>query len=260
MSKHNKKILIIGDSWSRSWYHGFVSNSFQNLAYIRGRSQQSHPFPLMKATLEQVIETVIDETIPGNDLARITHDLKLSEEQNIDYIIFIQTDPMRNFDTNKFKYLNLDKFIAMYNRTLKETYTELHDISKNRFNSIPILMLGGHEKINTSILNEINSDVLHCVEPSMLEYLYKISMKTDITLEEFMHYPLLFPRWSHDIDSTWNKEIINFIHDQKLYYDRFIASDAFYQWMRPDVHHLNASGLIRISDRLLEYIETNFDK
>ena len=187
--------------------------------------------------LEQEGHQVINISHAGQSNKVITRLLKLHLEthSNYDYIIWFQTDPLRDLRpyTKSFTKLTTNnELIDNRNILLNDTYTLLNSLNKT------IHCIGGCSKLNVDAIQSCAN--LIPIIPSVIE----------LCLPEFIQPPISFSDWINFIPKDF-KDFDELITIKKNL-DLFYTEPVYQKYFWPDGSHVNRYGHKIIFDKVCD--------
>lgn len=262
-------IAIVGDSWGWAWddHNPYKSRSFANnmlsgCAVGEWEDSKFSAVPIQKMCLEQLGHTVLyDFSSPGADnrgaVQTVYNSLGGHEEYSVPDILVVNfTDPLRfgyrhaDIDELQNHVHSLEAFHAFLNGRKQQDIQLYYELSRDYFNSCPVLFIGGHNKIYSSFVQKVNeknnTDILHCVLESSTDYFSKefCGKHTCDNVNE---------NFSSLVNQDWDEEIIDYLLSWGYYTDE---NEGYANITWPDGgKHLNSSCQINVVDILMCYIE-----
>ena len=222
-----KKILIGGDSWAcGEWQFDktntntivhpglaqyFLDDGFAVINCAQGRSSNS-----------EAIDRMLDQYA----------------KDKFDYVIWVQTDPLRDlrpYVDFLSKFTKHDQLLVESNRLLNSSYEKLNQLGKQ------IICLGGCSKLDPDISKYKN---LIPLVDSIIEFL----------LPDFTHPEIWHSDWirctKNAVVSTFNEELLDQLLMNKQQQDQLYLEPLF----NPDGQHPNRDGHRIIYDRITEFL------
>lgn len=220
------KIGVVGDSWAAGeWPDPGWGSEWE---------------PMHKGLQQYLVDNnheVVDCARPGWSNLNILNDIQknhLKELQSCDYVLWIQTDPLRDFKTEQLWWptQTVDDVYKRQNKHLKNFYTQLNDLG------LTVHLIGGLCKIQTKGIKKYKN--IRIAVPSIVELLTG-KKQWDIYYQNYYQY--LTPK-----NST--KEVVDHAYLQdRVFWD--IMADK--KWFYPDGVHPNREG----HKVLYEYLKNN---
>jgi len=233
------RILLAGDSW------GAKPNLGRTLFSKRkndGSFASSH-----KGLEEHMVSdghSVVNVSGSGSSNTQIIEKIKLKIQQgNFDYILFIQTDPLRDEVNCKF---NLG-FSEHLNKKWFETYEDLLEIRKYHLNKAykklsnigeTIHIVGGCSKVDKTLISSYNN--LVCVIESIPELLVKDYIMPDIWGMNL---------WQKKIDDRWDLDVLDKLLEQ-LKMTEWLHDNSPYFYIDP--MHPDSEGYKKVYECIKE--------
>lgn len=274
------KILLEGDSWAYS-FHVDAACGARSKGLFKHKSLQKYngAEESLKDILAGLGHEVILSAKCGSSNRFVLDRLCKIKETDIDLIVVFQTCPIRDLNDSfiaksevyeknlkdKVSHLTPSQFDEFVQDLAYKYYYNLHNIINSKFNNVPTILLGGNSRVDGKtfkrFVNEHPNTSLKSPCESILEMLYnRISMDTypmPHTLD-FHSTELTFANWIHNVDDTWNHDLIDYIYEQKGLSNSVVQYYSFLTW--PDSGHLNRAGMLYLVDEILcwadEYLET----
>jgi lysophospholipase L1-like esterase len=204
------KILLAGDSWGTR--PKIPHNNVQLYTSYMGLED------FIKNDKHEVVNVSKSGIWNLKIIEKIESALKQS---NFDYVIFIQTDPLRDqkhcksylpiFEIENEKWFeDYDDLIQIKKQHLNEAYKRLNDLNKT------IYLIGGCSKIDTEILSKYSN--LICAIPSIPEFL-----QSGYTMPDIWG----MSKWQKKIDKRWSVETL----------DKLIEQLKLTEWLHTNCPH-----------------------
>ena len=234
----------------------------------------------LKDILEGLGHEVVLKAVSGSANKMIADRLSTCEDTEVDLIVIFQTCPLRDLnDTklarspeyeekikNQVSMLTPEKFEEFVNDLAYKFYCRLNDIISHRFNNTPTFILGGNSRIDRNTFDKFVK--IHPSTPliapceSIIEMLYsRINPLTRVDTPkvlDFHHTELTHPNWFHNIDETWNPDLVDYIYEKHKDFGVNFMWYYFLTW--PDSGHLNRTSMMYLVDEILcwadEYLQS----
>lgn len=229
------KILLAGDSW------GVGPKIPHNVTYLKSSYMGIGDF------IKNDGHILINVSESGASNFKIIKKIdSILKENTFDYIIFIQTDPLRDqqdckshlgiFELeNKKWFEDYDDLLKIKNQHLNETYKKLNDLNKT------IYLLGGCSKVDTGMLLQYNN--LTCIISSIPEFLCPGYTMPDIWG---------MSKWQKKIDKRWNLSTLDKLIEQ-ITLTEFLHTNCPHFFIDP--LHPDSKGYQKVYEYLKKTIE-----
>ena len=275
------KILLEGDSWAYS-FHVDAACGARSKGLFKHKSLQE--YNSAEESLKDILTSLGHEVILsakcGSSNRFIADRLSEIEDTDFDLIVVFQTCPIRDLNdsliakstvyeenlkqqVSQLTPVQFDEFVQVL---AYKFYCRLDAIVSSRFNNVPTILLGGNSRVDGKTFKKFVSShpttSLKSPCESILEYLYeRISMDTYCSIPlrlDFHNTELTFANWIHNVDDTWNHDLIDYIYEQKEISNGSIQHYSYLTW--PDSGHLNRAGMFYLVDEILcwadDYLQT----
>lgn len=267
------KIIISGDSWSKSWYFNesinsrFIEKEKQNL-FATDNSISSLKLLIEYAGFD-VTDVAKPASSPNENLVFLENEL----DNTYDYIIYLQTSPARNLkgidkprplgrgnarqdNINEllkaiegpvydfFKHMTVEEYEGFIDSELRSIYTKLYNIT-SKFD-IPVLMIGGNSKLRPQLYEDYQN--FHTVTESFIE--------SAIRKQDVHHSDLTYCNWIKLMELyDCNHEMLKYVSSWNHKTDIILKNSRFKGISYPDSAHLNINGMFLLSNMILNYID-----
>lgn len=258
------RILITGDSYTKTWDHEPLKSLAFNLNNSTGYISSPGSLNSMKMFFEMVQYYCEEDGIPGAGNAQILDNLISRTRYGVtphwDFIVIMLTTPMRDLETRaypEFKdfVLRTDADIHWVNEVSNNyTYSRLKDFAETH--KAHILCIGGLDPIDVNIFSAYQSKYLHLVMPWCLSYLaptLKENVKRNIRWG-YLHDCGAVDASSLNIMPDLNPARPNHTHLLYRTQDNWPDIEP-YLW--PEEGHLNLNAMWKVVDGIVSYIEKN---
>ena len=266
------KILVEGDSWAYSFHvDGSCGARSKGLFRHESLQEMNSAEESLKDILTSLGHEVILSAKCGSSNRFVLDRLSKINETDVDLIIVFQTCPIRDLNDShiaksevyeknlkdKVSHLTPSQFEDFVQDLAYKYYCNLHDIVNLKFNNVPAILLGGNSRVDGNtfqrFVTEHPTTSLKSPCESILEMLYnRIGMDTYAAIPytlDFHNTELTFANWIHNVDDTWNHDLIDYIYEQKDISNGAIQHYSFLTW--PDSGHLNRAGMFYLVDEIL---------
>jgi len=217
----NPKIFIFGDSWGKGEWcditHKILHKGIED--YFVGDGYQVKNFSIPGSSLNNSIQIIGDN---------------VNQIDDSDIILFIQTDPFRNFQSDNNKFTEIKTYtslINLQNEIIETTYQKLNYLNKK------IYCLGGCTKLNLEIIKKYKN--LNPLTESIIEFL----------VPELKQPTFWMGDWNYIFAKNLNvDELELFLNDVVNPNTLFNHKNLFY----PDGSHPNRIGHKIIYDKICQ--------
>lgn len=226
------KILIHGDSWGCGTWQ---------------KNPTKNPTILLHSGTELFLRMrgheVTNYSVAGNSNVNVYKTLADEDLNKYDFVFIFFTNPFRDLGEKVFynQYLDVpdrsityDRYVEIYKALTKTFYDNLNNLN------YPIHLLGGHNRVDTELLNHKN--IINLI-PSIREMFYP-----DFKEEQINYYELTFRNNLSKLDIDCVEKL--FINKNYMKNFENIQKEYFH----PDGYHLNTSGHKILSDYLHEFM------
>lgn len=281
-----RNTLLLSDSWAWTWYptavaenqeHGiFHSKRYQHALTTVNASPSS--FPIVEVLLNFYGYSVKNLGDPGSsNLSQIEFMesyLELSHEE-VDAVIMIHTDPLRDVFTQFLKEFNIDtedhweQLIAekvdfgswspeyleqLLDHTSQNLYTRMFRALQKHNLDVPVLFLGGCGTVQPSNLEKAKTVAgyhnAHLVcENILAEVAYQLTAKPTV-----MPHAVALNRLAYQAQHNWNRDLLNFLYE--IDWGHLQKENPIFSEMTvPDGRHPNAGSWIVMTEILCRFLE-----
>jgi len=257
-------ILILGDSWGKTWYDN---------PQLRASSwEATHCVSTLAMLLKTFGHTVCDCTEPGGSWSEIFnrwHKLDAHRKNTFDLIVCIQTSPMRDVigDNNNlhiqqlsekyFQSATPERYERDCERALTRAYTQLEHIVNKC--GAPCLLSGGCSKVQQHLIQ--GSTRITTLIPSIPEYLLKLSNEWfNVSVEYTQHVDLDFSIHTTYLNDDIDTGMLDLIYERHKVMEYIREQPSWRYWFFPDRGHPNINAHMYIVDEIQYWIEQNFEQ
>ena len=275
------KILLEGDSWAYSFHvDGSCGARSKGLFKHKSLENYNSTEESLKDILTMLGHEVVLSAKCGSSNKFIVDRLSEIEDTDVDLIVVFQTCPIRDLNDShiarsevyeenlkqQVSHLSPIQFDEFVQDLAYKFYCRLNAVLSMRFGNVPTILLGGNSRVDAKTFEKFVSThpttSLKAPCESVLESLYKrISMDTYCSIPHTLDFhgtELTFANWTHNVDDTWNHDLIDYIYEQKDISNSSIQHYSYLTW--PDSGHLNRAGMFYLVDEILcwadDYLET----
>jgi len=286
-----ENILLLSDSWAWGWYPNHIAetqewgffHSNRYLEIINRINCTPQSFPIVEMLLNFYGYNVKNLGDPGSSnvyQAELLEKYLDDSKADIDAIVMIQTDPLRDVFTNFKEEFNTgtdgewendiihlvdfgqwtpNYLESLVEHTILQVYQRMIASLQKHSLDIPVILMGGCGTVQRHIVDKAKTQSgytnMHVMcENILVEVAYVLTGKPTVML-----HPCAMNRISQYCRDDWNRDLVNY-----LYEIGFATMNKdypiFFQMAVPDTQHPNAASWIAMIELLVRYIEKNFSQ